>query len=989
MLLKRLFGRRAESTEADAQQIPVERALESPDVAVRRQACRQLTDLRLLRDRVEHDSDAGVRELAEARYRRLLCGLDAQAPSLDARLAELEHPIAAGVIGQAALHGREPQLRLRAIGRLEDAEVLASCAISDLVAANRLAAAERIQHRWALERIVKAAGKRDKRIYRLARERLKQILEQEERPRRARALAEALCERLDRLGRYDNWVQDRAVLEHLEQQWRTLESDADTALQHRYHQLRQRFLDGYEAYRAAHAAQLAEQEAQAAAAGEREALLEQLRALANRAPTLDLPTLEQEQRLLRQAWQATGEPTPSRAAALEQTYRQVDEELQARHRHLQHRKKMDQAVEQLVAELRHLSERGTPPDRGQLDAFRKRREALAEVAATGRAAPSRSDQQDSPTDIARDPGSDATDQTPPLATIDQLIERLEQQARRQQKQLRRKLESLPERIDELEQHLNRGELKKADPLYQSLSATLEHARAAAVGREILSSIDKRLKQIAPQLRELRQWRRWSTDEHRAQLCAEVEALAADHQHPEEPSINRLQELKEQWQTLDHQGAPADDALWERFRRAADQIRERCRPYLEAQTALRSESRKQREALAKRLEDFLEKVDWERVDWKKLNRAEREMRQAWRTLMEAPGGDSQGPKDRAIEGRFRRALRRLDRTLGEERERNQAEKQQLLEQMRALAEEPDLRQAIDTAKQLQQQWHTTVPARHRDENLLWQQFRAASDQVFARRAAEQEARGASLRENLHVREGICRELIDLAETPALNDPNELETGISALKTRWQDTEALPIPRQAQAALGRQWREALASAVARLSTLHEAQRWAGLERLAQRADYCDRAARAMLSEAEPAATDRERLKLGWDALAEIEDQTLADQIEQSFATVLAGCADPAQQAGAQSRLAALMQRNLEYRESLCLNLEIITQIESPAPLKAQRMQRQVERLRDRMGEGGAEADVDISALLRDWYLASPAAASEALDARLEQVKTALRR
>jgi ribosome-associated translation inhibitor RaiA len=1032
MLLKRLFGRRAESMDTDAQQIPVERALESPEVAVRRQACRQLTDLRLLRDRAEHDSDAGVRELAEARYRRLLCGLDSQAPSLEARLAELQQPIAATIIGQAALHGSEPQLRLSAIGRLDDAELLASCAINDLVAANRLAAAERITHRAALERVVKTIGKRDKRVYRFARERLRQILEQEERPRRAHELGEALCERLERLGRYDNWVQDRAVLEHLEQQWQALQDDADLALRQRYQQLRQRFLDDYEAYREAHAAQIADQEAQAAAAREREALLDALRDLSARASRLDLRTLEQEQQRLREAWQATGEPSPGRAPALDQTYRQLNETLQGARRELQERTRATRAAEQLLAELHQLDEHGGAPERQRLEALRKRRRALPEALAQTQAEASPEAGADSSTSTptsapAADPTADpaGTDpapkmapemapetasQTPPtqasavqasatqasgaaeqdakrqrspLEAIDRLLARLEQRAQRHQRQLMRKLEALPERLDELEAHLNQGELRKADPLYQSLSATLEHARSAAVGREILSVIDRRLKQIAPQLRELRHWRRWSTDEHRAQLCAQVESLAADHEHPPEPSINRLQELKEQWQALDHQGAPADDALWERFRIAAEQIRERARPFLEAQTALRSENRKQREALAKRLDDFLEKVDWERVDWKKLNRAEREMRQAWRTLVESPGGDAQGTKDRAIEGRFRRALRRLDRALAEERERNQAEKHQLLEQMRALAEEPDLRRAIDAAKQLQQQWQTTVPARHRDENQLWQQFRAASDRVFARRAAEQEAKGASLRENLHTREQICRELLELTEAAA-DSPETLSTGISALKTRWQDTESLPIPRQAQTTLNRQWRESLAAARARLSELREAERWSGLERLAQRADYCDQAARALISASEAGESATEALERGWRELPALDDADLTEALEQRFASLLASRDDP----GAHTALARLMQQNRERRESLCLSLEIVAQVQSPAALKAERMQRQVERLRDHMGDGMVETEADLSALLRDWYLACPASASEALEARLERVRSALR-
>ena len=63
--------------------------------------------------------------------------------------------------------------------------------------------------------------------------------------------------------------------------------------------------------------------------------------------------------------------------------------------------------------------------------------------------------------------------------------------------------------------------------------------------------------------------------------------------------------------------------------------------------------------------------------------------------------------------------------------------------RLSVEEPDLGRAIDETKRLQRDWHTTVPARQKDENRLWQRFRAACDAVFARRQAQQEAQPPSL------------------------------------------------------------------------------------------------------------------------------------------------------------------------------------------------------------------------------------------------------
>lgn len=977
MLLKRLFGRRAGIKDPKLQREQIENALESPEVSVRRNACRELTDLRLLRGLADDDSDAGVRDLAEARYRRLLCGLDATAPALEARLAALHEATDQALIAHAAAHASEPALRLAAISRLEDEPALAGCATADEVAANRLAAAERVNQRAALEHVLKHIGKRDKRVYRLARERLKVIAEHEERPRRARELGESLCERLGRLGRFDNWMQDRAVLEHLEQQWREIEADTDKALQERFATLRQRFREGFETYQSAHAEEIAEQEARQRAAGTRAALIDQLKALGERAPELDLQAIDDELRRLQDAWRQTGEPDAADAVELDAAFQRAESALGAHRQRLEDAQQREKAAERLLADLEQTNQRGGAPDRRSLDALHKRRRALP-------ASPARQG------DVTDSAGSDAPAPAPTpaadshLSEIDGLLEHLTQRFERHQKHLERKLETLSGRLDELTAHLDAGELRKADALYQSVAATLEQARGAGFGRERVAAADAQLKRIAPQLRELRQWRRWSADEHRAMLCDQIEALAADDEHADEPSMNRLQELREQWQELDHQGAPADDALWARFRQACDRIRERCRPYLESQSALRSENRKQREALAKQLEVFLDKVDWERVDWKKLHRAEREMRQAWSSLVEAPGGETRGARDRAIEGHFRRALRRLDRALAEERERNQAEKHGLLERMRELADEADLRRAVDEAKRLQHQWHTTVPARHRDENVLWQQFRAASDAVFTRRNAEYEERGATLRANQESREAVCNQLFALAESGAVCSRTEFERQVSELKTRWNDTEALAVPRQALTSLNQRWRDALTAIRSRLAVLREAERWAGLEHLARRADFCDAFARRLLAEGPADAAACDAARQDWDDLPKIEDEQLAKATGTAFELVLSACSNLEQR----DELAERLGSNLRRRESLCLTLEIITQIDSPARLQSERMQRQVERLRKHLGETDHHSGDDVTALLRDWYLASPAEASSEIDGRFARVKDALR-
>jgi hypothetical protein len=224
MFFKQLLDKTRARRAPDAATL-IEVARGAPDAAARRDACRALVQLDVLYGIARQDADAGVRDLAAARYRRLLCGLDEQAPPLAERSAALTGIDEEPLLAHVAQHAVEPELRRAAIERLDSPTELATCAVEDPLAANRYAAAERIGDRAALEAVQRRIGKRDKGVYRLVKERLRAIAETEERPRRARERADTLCEQLARLGRYEHWVQDHALLQHLDREWDQLEAE--------------------------------------------------------------------------------------------------------------------------------------------------------------------------------------------------------------------------------------------------------------------------------------------------------------------------------------------------------------------------------------------------------------------------------------------------------------------------------------------------------------------------------------------------------------------------------------------------------------------------------------------------------------------------------------------------------------------------------------------------------------------------------------------
>jgi DNA repair protein SbcC/Rad50 len=275
-MFTRFLNARKRTPAAEDQASLSRTARSHEDPSVRRDACRRLRDLPELLAIVADDADAGVREFALGHYRNLLCGIGEEPVPMEQCLAALSQQDDQRVLEHVAANAREAQVRQAAIARVTNQAVLAVCAVQDPLAANRAAAAERLEDRTALEQVGRQVAKRDKNVYRLVRQRLKAIQEREELPRRARALCDELCEKLERLGRYDTWTQDLAVLAHLDRQWAEMEPHADIQSRERYAGLRTRLLDAYAAYRDANAAQIAAEEARAALRVERRTLLEEL-----------------------------------------------------------------------------------------------------------------------------------------------------------------------------------------------------------------------------------------------------------------------------------------------------------------------------------------------------------------------------------------------------------------------------------------------------------------------------------------------------------------------------------------------------------------------------------------------------------------------------------------------------------------------------------------------------------------------------------------
>ena len=978
MIFKRLFSRRASESAPVTKPSLWAGGARNP----RLDACHRSTDLAELWRLAEEDEDAGVREVAQARYRHLLCGEETP-PTLDlnhrlAVITELDeaHPQEQRILTAVATEAREPEMRIAALARLTAQDLLAARVLGDAATQVRVAAAERLRERPALEQVARHIGKKDKRVYRLVNARLKELAEEEARPARIHAQCEELCAQLETLGRFENWGQDRARFELIERQWTALADQVAPEGRARFEREKERFQVAYAAHLQAQAQAQAQAHAKAPADAqpqiqarpvdtrelqedaaseetedaERNALITDLQAAARLD---DAARLAETLEAIATRWTALS-PAPQPLRVRYQATRQA---AQSRLEALIGERQASDRLTHWLAEARATLDQSAPLSLPILEKLLRQVRAL--------------------------PPLTGPDQELTAAVIDARGQ-LEERQQRQLHHLDQRLKQATEKLVELEAALTEGELRHAEPLFQSIQAAVEAADQAGHASPQAQGLKGRLRALSPRLRELQQWRRWGTDTHREGLCQSMEELVT-LDLPLPAKVERLKALRAEWKALQQDGAPANQPLWTRFQTAADQVYALCQPWLEQRTRDREAARAAREAVCAQLETFLDQVDWTRIDWRQAQRAEREMRTGWEQL-----GEAEPRQARALERRFRTALKRLDDRLAAERADNQRLKEDLIARVRALVDAPDLAAAIEETKRLQSQWHTTVAARQRDENRLWQDFRAGCDAVFARRRQRYEAQAAELEGNRQHREALLAEAEALAgdlaraETPW---PADLPGLLSDLAARWRESVHLPVPRPAGPDLERRWQQ-LQERFRTLGHEHQArQRRQTLDLLARQAQVCaDLESHIAGQLADPQVLAS--AEAAWATFPPHADPTLQAAITHRFAQARAWFAAGAIGLPRREREAEAAA-NARARAELCLGLEILAQIDSPPACAQERLALQVNRLQEHLVAGERDPLAEASRLLERWYLIGPLPAErqEELEPRFQQVLAAL--
>ena len=504
---------------------------------------------------------------------------------------------------------------------------------------------------------------------------------------------------------------------------------------------------------------------------------------------------------------------------------------------------------------------------------------------------------------------------------DKLRARLERQARLHDQELA-EVQSL---VEQLDRALTQGALQQAlsfrDQARSRLKANL------ALSRGEMHELERDLNAFEPRINELRGWRRWGTFQAREHLCEEAETLAAAAEAQEPPTLAaRVKQLRATWKALDGSEGAAPRPLWERFNAACERAYAPAQAWYEAQHLERQENLAAREALCEELERFEAATDWSEVNWRDADRFRRQLHNRWLQLGPVNWNDR-----KTVNRRYRQALKALDLHLDQERRRDWARRQQLVERVRGLVELEDLDQAIEGAKQAQGEWSPTVLSARNKEQNLWREFRAACDGIFARRQAQFQAQDAERLANLRHKEALCVELEELAgqdDTTVLRAFNRVQE----IEDRWEATG--PAPRDSFRAVQRRFAQAREAYLERHRRAERNRAREALLALRQGERLVHRLEAAL----EGGEVDLQALRAQWRELPTLP-RGLGAGLEGRLEA--AGRALEAGPEAAGKRAAALAD-HLEAAKVLCLRMEILADVETPEAFAQERLEYQVSRL-----------------------------------------------
>ncbi len=496
-----------------------------------------------------------------------------------------------------------------------------------------------------------------------------------------------------------------------------------------------------------------------------------------------------------------------------------------------------------------------------------------------------------------------------------ILQELESKLEQQHWQLDQALTDADQLLEQLEQELEEGELQKALSSRSKLQQKGKKLNRSGSHKGAWQQINKKLATHQTRLRELRDWHHWSNNKIRKRLIAEMEVLPAADLHPD-ALLDRIKSLQAEWKSLGvSEQIPGDKHfaatpwMWRKFKAAGNAAFDTAREFLDKRSEVQS---RHAESLAKFCVELKQLANSAPPDWPTLGKALNRGRKKLHELKNIPVNQRQ-----KLARKLKAALDTANKAMQGHYQEVEKAKMKLIRSASQLVHLPERSEAITQAKELQSQWQKAGSLWRSREQTLWDQFREHLNPLFTQLKEQQETERAVIEEKLTEQKSLCATLQDLLKSQ--EDLREHAGRVQGLQDSWKDIN------RPDRKLQESFQRLLKDYHQKVGSIEQQAHSTALKRWWAKSELLHQLATA----------DSVTSKL----LTQIEKKWPADSsdepVEQSMDKALEGFKTDKTQDTDNDDLETLAR-------ALCIRLEFISGLPSPAEDRDQRMQYQVDRL-----------------------------------------------
>ena len=516
--------------------------------------------------------------------------------------------------------------------------------------------------------------------------------------------------------------------------------------------------------------------------------------------------------------------------------------------------------------------------------------------------------------------------------IEELIKNLEKASKNLAAQTKNKQDELHKKLNRLLNISQKGNVKRSRQELKRIRRATEglpdHDRKA---------LDEKIAAADAAITKFADWNDFVTEPKLIALCDQMEALATKDNPNADKQAKKIKSLQSSWKAL--ASSDISEQYWPRFKLAADTAYEPCSNAFRERREQQKQNLQKRTPLIKSLQQLLAETNWEaNPDYSSIESALNQINKDWKKIknVEQKTGQKQWEQ-------FNSLKEDIYGQLAPEYQRNLELKKELIMQLENMVENGVDDSHFPKLQLIQAKWKQVGITRRHQDQKAWKTFKNLSDGIYAQIKESRNAIRTAQKQQVDLFRNTINGIIKLSKNR--KSLAEGDQRFDELKQQYSDLPALPkeLAEKAQVGLDKDYARACRAYEQSREKMIRDKENRNFTLIVQAAELCNQL------EALPSSCK----KIDVDAL--IDEVKSIELVDKKIAGKLSKRID----------LARVEDRKefTDARRALCIEMEILANVDSPAADQGTRTEIQLARLQ-RGGIGQVAAN--SSSMLRKMHL-----------------------